>query len=1089
MNRKKLTLSGLGLVGLLLSGALLTKEVAADDSPALVSNNSATSSVENREVTKDNMTVDTKGQNKTDAPSLENVTTDTKTTSVLDSATSTTDLVKDNSKEVSTSTDDGRGVNSEFSPIAPSDSVKASSKEVRASAEEGKGVNFRSLRAAGPSSTGNLYSEKAKQYIQSITGKYEYNTVKYTVTMKEDFKNIASFSAYNASNGERKRAESIVKINNRIFEARIISPTKGEWRPLSAVFNNKDDEKETFNRRDLLAYRANVVTPNATRVVDPNLVMESGRKVAVAIDKRAANYLDTVKYTIKFADRPFVRDISMDFINDRTGAKHSIRESSYPLSTIVDYPLSTILDDNGNTVLYRQVDRKDYEYGTYRLTKVRFSDDSYFVFEGTQISHLYDKASLSIEGAPAEPVVELRLNNKKSKAYANYREVHRGELLTYTVKVANRPSPVHLTIRNVASTVTQRTFVSNVDSKGNFLFYFSTANLPAGIYTVDMIDYSLRQEDIDLSEATFRVIEKGLSVRREQSKVTPDKQIMPSSEPTTTKPIAKVTRTARAQKHLQSITGANHFGTLVYTIKTKGDFADLDSLEIFDAHSGNREARFKGKKINNRTFEITFENLKAGDWRPNILKLINMENERISFGRRDMLDQRVSVLNKGAVRAVDQVPSIKVGQTFGIVVDKHQVKVGDTVKYTLKVAQEEIRPQSIDLIDLRTGKKLDVPAKLVTLDNNGNGVYYHKITSEGVYVPDFIIYDTKIKSFYDRREKLYLYDAQTMVMANHAAVYKSVQPRVVNGKNGGLFANYSQVQRGTLLTYTVKENVPYSYRKIILTNTRTSFKKIYEHSTVDGNGNKLYYIPTWELSAGDYTASMIYSYGDINSVSDVTDASFRVVEKGIDIRRTPTPLYKSQWVRKNYYDANGNVVKSKWIFDKKYNSWFYLDSSGNYVENAWQGEYYLKSGGYMAKKEWIYDKKYKSYFYLKADGRYARNEWQGEYYLKSGGYMAKKEWIYDKKYKSHFYLKADGKYARNEWQGEYYLKSGGYMAKKEWIYDKKYKSYFYLKADGRYARNEWVGNYYLGANGKMAINKWIGKYYVDIQGKWTATKS
>ena len=1086
MNRKKFILSGLGLVGLLLSGALLTKEVAADDSPAIVSNNSATSSVEKREVTKDNMTVDTKGQNKTDAPSLENVTTDTKTTSVLDSATSTTDLVKDNSKEVSTSTDDGRGVNSEFSPIAPSDSVKASSKEVRASAEEGKGVNFRSLRATGPSSTGNLYSEKAKQYIQSITGKYEYNTVKYTLTMKEDFKKLVSFSAYNASNGERKSAESIVKINNRIFEARIISPTKGEWRPFSADFYDKDDEKETFSRRDLLAYRANAVTPNATRVVDPNLVMESGRKVAVTIDKRTANYLDTVKYTIKFADSPFVRDMSMDFINDRTGAKHSIRESSYPLSTI--------LDDNGNTVFYRRVDRKDYEYGTYRLTKVSFRDNSYLSFEGTQISHLYDRTSLSIEGAPAEPVVELKLNNKKSKAYANYREVHRGELLTYTVKVANGKSPVHLTIKNVASTVTQRSFVGNVDSKGNFLVYVSTANLPAGVYTIatsrNILEYGLRLEDIDLSEATFKVIEKGLSARREQSKVTPDKQITPSSsEPTTTKPIEKVTRTARSQKYLQSITGANHFGTLVYTIKTKVDFASLYRLEIFNAHDGNRETRINSKKINNRTFEITFENLKAGDWRPNTLELTNMENERVSFDRRDMLDQRVSILNKGAIRAVDQVPSIKVGQTFGLVVDKQQVKVGDIVKYTLKITQEEIQPRYITLIDLRTGKTLIGPAELVTLDDNGNGVYYHKITSEGVYVPDFIIYDTKNKSFYDRREKLYLYDAQTMVMANHATVYKSVQPRVVNGKNGGLFANYSQVQRGTLLTYTVKENVPYSYREIILTNTRTSFKKTYRHSTVDGNGNKLYYIPTWELSAGDYTASMIYSYGDINSVSDVTDASFRVVEKGIDIRRTPTPLYKSQWVRKNYYDANGNVVKSKWIFDKKYNSWFYLDSSGNYVENTWQGEYYLKTGGYMAKNEWIYDKKYKSHFYLKADGKYARNEWQGEYYLKTGGYMAKNEWIYDKKYKSHFYLKADGKYARNEWQGEYYLKTGGYMAKNEWIYDKKYKSHFYLKADGKYARNEWVGNYYLEANGKMAINKWIGKYYVNAQGKWTATKS
>ena len=107
---------------------------------------------------------------------------------------------------------------------------------------------------------------------------------------------------------------------------------------------------------------------------------------------------------------------------------------------------------------------------------------------------------------------------------------------------------------------------------------------------------------------------------------------------------------------------------------------------------------------------------------------------------------------------------------------------------------------------------------------------------------------------------------------------------------------------------------------------------------------------------------------------------------------TPTPTVQSGWLGSSYYQ-DGKKVTSKWIFDKKYNSYFYLDASGNYVQNAWVGNYYLKSGGYMAKSEWIYDKNYGSYYYLTAEGSYARNTWVGNYYLKSNGKMAKSEWV------------------------------------------------------------------------------------------------
>ena len=143
-----------------------------------------------------------------------------------------------------------------------------------------------------------------------------------------------------------------------------------------------------------------------------------------------------------------------------------------------------------------------------------------------------------------------------------------------------------------------------------------------------------------------------------------------------------------------------------------------------------------------------------------------------------------------------------------------------------------------------------------------------------------------------------------------------------------------------------------------------------------------------------------------------------------------TTSQKDGWSGSSYYQ-NGTKVTSKWIFDKNYNSYFNLDASGNYVQNAWEGDYYLKSGGYMAKKEWIYDKNYGAYYYLTSDGYYARNTWVGNYYLKSNGKMAKGEWIYDNNYSSYYYLTSEGSYARNTWVGDYYLKSNGKMAVNE----------------------------------------------------------
>ncbi|WP_410011920.1 N-acetylmuramoyl-L-alanine amidase family protein [Streptococcus sp. KHUD_011] len=195
-----------------------------------------------------------------------------------------------------------------------------------------------------------------------------------------------------------------------------------------------------------------------------------------------------------------------------------------------------------------------------------------------------------------------------------------------------------------------------------------------------------------------------------------------------------------------------------------------------------------------------------------------------------------------------------------------------------------------------------------------------------------------------------------------------------------------------------------------------------------------------------------------------------------DKKPTPNPApipqstVSSGWSGSSYYQ-NGTKVTSKWIFDKNYNSYFYLDASGNYVQNAWEGDYYLKSGGYMAKKEWIYDKNYSSYYYLTSEGSYARNTWVGDYYLKSNGKMAKGEWIYDSNYGSYYYLTSEGSYARNTWVGDYYLKSNGKMAVNESTPDG-----YQVDGSGKWIRSQGTTS---TASSSQATSLGISLYHVN----------
>ena len=241
-------------------------------------------------------------------------------------------------------------------------------------------------------------------------------------------------------------------------------------------------------------------------------------------------------------------------------------------------------------------------------------------------------------------------------------------------------------------------------------------------------------------------------------------------------------------------------------------------------------------------------------------------------------------------------------------------------------------------------------------------------------------------------------------------------------------------------------------------------------------------------------------------------------------------MYAGEWSGNYFLKADGAMADNEWVFDKNYNSWFYIKPGGIYARNEWKGDYYLKGGGYMAKSEFIYDSKYQTTYYLDVSGKYVRDQWKeingkwyhfrkygemdtskwiGSYYVKSDGAMAASELVYDPTYNSSFYFDENGKYLNKQWKeidGEwYYFKDGGYMAKNEWVgsyfikgngrmaknemqYDQSAGSSYYFKEDGTFAKNYWakVGGYwyYFKSNGKVARKEWIeNKYYVLDNGK------
>ena len=222
---------------------------------------------------------------------------------------------------------------------------------------------------------------------------------------------------------------------------------------------------------------------------------------------------------------------------------------------------------------------------------------------------------------------------------------------------------------------------------------------------------------------------------------------------------------------------------------------------------------------------------------------------------------------------------------------------------------------------------------------------------------------------------------------------------------------------------------------------------------------------TWKWHGGRW-----YYFGEDGKMlkSTVTPDGYLVDIEGMLV----SPGWNYQGGKWYYALSGGKVFRGDW---KKIGGvWYAFHNDGVMYSHEWSGSYFLKDSGAMADNEWVFDRNYNSWFYIKPGGTYASREWKGNYYLKAGGYMAKSEFIYDPNYKATYYLKEDGSYVKNQWLqikgkwyhfrqygeldtnkwiGSYYVKGDGMMAENEWIYDKNYGGYFYLQADGVYARN------------------------------------
>ena len=163
-----------------------------------------------------------------------------------------------------------------------------------------------------------------------------------------------------------------------------------------------------------------------------------------------------------------------------------------------------------------------------------------------------------------------------------------------------------------------------------------------------------------------------------------------------------------------------------------------------------------------------------------------------------------------------------------------------------------------------------------------------------------------------------------------------------------------------------------------------------------------------------------------------------------------TPVQKKGFDGKHYMNEEGQKVSNQWVYNVTYQSWFFIDSNGEYVENQWVGDYYVKPGGYMAKSEWIHDQKSNTWYFVNSEGKYLRNTWEkigNKWYYYNGSGKMESDWIF-----------LNGKW--------FYLEESGAMKENQWF-----------EVNGKW--------YYVDASGELLVNtKTPDGYYVNENGEW-----
>ena len=350
--------------------------------------------------------------------------------------------------------------------------------------------------------------------------------------------------------------------------------------------------------------------------------------------------------------------------------------------------------------------------------------------------------------------------------------------------------------------------------------------------------------------------------------------------------------------------------------------------------------------------------------------------------------------------------------------------------------------------------------------------------------------------------KVTLLTATLLALSTHAVAAETTQPQTTAEPTT---VEVTTVQPTTEESPTTSEATPPTDDKSI-GDVQKEVEKPNQTGLVKADGETYYYVDgkpitsTWKWVNGRW-----YYFGEDGKMlfSTITPDGYLLDNEGL----LASPGWNYLNGKKYYTDSGGKIFRNDW--KKIDGKWYSFKDNGVLRQNEFYDIYYLKADGTMADNEWIFDKYYNSYFYIKPGGAYASREWKDSYYLKAGGYMAKSEFVYDDNYKATYYFEESGQYVggkwievngkkyhfqkdgvleTNKWIGNYYVKSDGAMAKNEWFFDKNYGSYFYLGEDGKYiGGNRWYqvdGDwYYFIADGQMATRKWIGPYYVKADGR------